>query len=207
MAATLAGIGTVVRWGPTPSPARIAGRSTWNAPSPGATPSRWRPRAACSLSTRGPRRNRHRERRGTLPISSALNILDAFTAVDPRTRVEPRSPHGLGYSCVLGPSQRGGRDCQVKVERYNGTEAERDGSPPLEHPPTPTRPQRREQLRTVRSRAGARLFPRSFPTGEVQQWSRVKAHWVTLGHCAPRGENSLGNGPRCSEEPLRLLPE
>ncbi|HYO59332.1 hypothetical protein [Archangium sp.] len=54
---------------------------------------------------------------------------------------------------------------------------------------------------------GTRLFLRYFPTGEVQQWSHVKAHWVTLGICAPRGENSLGTGPQCSEEPLRLLRE
>jgi hypothetical protein len=54
---------------------------------------------------------------------------------------------------------------------------------------------------------GTRLFLRYFPTGEVQQWSHVKAHWVTLGTCAPRGENSLGTGPQCNEEPLRLLHE
>ena len=54
---------------------------------------------------------------------------------------------------------------------------------------------------------GTRLFLRYFPTGEVQQWSLVNARWVTLGLCAPRGEHSLGAGPRCSEEPLRLLSE
>ncbi|QRK13615.1 hypothetical protein JQX13_14705 [Archangium violaceum] len=54
---------------------------------------------------------------------------------------------------------------------------------------------------------GTRLFLRYFPTGEVQQWSQGKARWISLGRCAPRGENSLGTGPQCSEEPLRLLPE
>lgn len=52
---------------------------------------------------------------------------------------------------------------------------------------------------------GTRIFLRYFPTGEVQQWSDDKARWVTLGHCAPRGENSLGLTPQCSHEPLQLL--
>jgi hypothetical protein len=53
---------------------------------------------------------------------------------------------------------------------------------------------------------GTRLFLRYFPTGEVQQWSHVKAHWVTLGHCAPRQPNPFTTAPRC-DEPLRLLSE
>jgi hypothetical protein len=54
---------------------------------------------------------------------------------------------------------------------------------------------------------GTRIFLRYFPAGEVQQWSPARARWVTLGICAPRGENSLGSGPQCSEEPLQLLRE
>jgi hypothetical protein len=54
---------------------------------------------------------------------------------------------------------------------------------------------------------GTRIFLRYFPTGEVQQWSEAKAHWVTLGFCAPRGENSRGLMPQCDHEPLQLLRE
>jgi hypothetical protein len=52
---------------------------------------------------------------------------------------------------------------------------------------------------------GTRVFLRYFSTGEVQQWSDVKASWITLGNCAPRGENSFGLTPQCSHEPLQLL--
>jgi hypothetical protein len=54
---------------------------------------------------------------------------------------------------------------------------------------------------------GTRIFLRYFPTGEVQQWSKTKASWVTLGLCAPRGAESRARTPRCSDEPLRLLRE
>ncbi len=54
---------------------------------------------------------------------------------------------------------------------------------------------------------GTRVFLRYFPTGEVQQWSEARGGWVPLGYCAPRGDNSIGTGPLCSEEPLRLLRE
>lgn len=54
---------------------------------------------------------------------------------------------------------------------------------------------------------GTRIFLRYFPTGEVQQWSTAKDGWVTLGRCAPRGAESHGRTPRCTEEPLRLLQE
>jgi hypothetical protein len=54
---------------------------------------------------------------------------------------------------------------------------------------------------------GTRVFLRYFPTGEVQQWSDSNTTWVTLGHCAPRGSNSLGLGPQCKDAPLRLLHE
>lgn len=54
---------------------------------------------------------------------------------------------------------------------------------------------------------GTRVFPRYFPTGEVQQWSNVKAGWVTLGMCSPRGA-SRSRTLQCSpDEPLQLLPE
>ncbi|WP_241758769.1 hypothetical protein [Pyxidicoccus parkwayensis] len=53
---------------------------------------------------------------------------------------------------------------------------------------------------------GTRIFLRYFPTGEVQQWSKSGARWVTLGTCAPRG-NSRSRTPRCSTEPLPLLRE
>jgi hypothetical protein len=52
---------------------------------------------------------------------------------------------------------------------------------------------------------GTRVFLRYFSTGEVQQWSDAKASWITLGTCAPRGENSFGLTPQCSQEPLQLL--
>lgn len=55
---------------------------------------------------------------------------------------------------------------------------------------------------------GTRVILRYFPTGEVQQWSNVKARWVTLGTCAPRRPNPFGNAPpRCSEGSLELLRE
>lgn len=54
---------------------------------------------------------------------------------------------------------------------------------------------------------GTRIFLRYFPTGEVQQWSTANDGWVTLGRCAPRGAESHGRTPRCTEEPLRLLQE
>ncbi len=54
---------------------------------------------------------------------------------------------------------------------------------------------------------GTRVFLRYFPTGEVQQWSKVKAGWITLGTCSPRGV-SRSRTPRCSpEESLQLLRE
>jgi hypothetical protein len=54
---------------------------------------------------------------------------------------------------------------------------------------------------------GTRIFLRYFPTGEVQQWSNMKAGWVTLGTCSPRGV-SRSQTPRCSpDEPLQLLRE
>ncbi|HYO57321.1 hypothetical protein [Archangium sp.] len=56
-------------------------------------------------------------------------------------------------------------------------------------------------------RDGTRIFLRYFPTGEVQQWSDVKARWVTLGTCAPRGPSPLGTAPRCSDGSLQLLRE
>lgn len=52
---------------------------------------------------------------------------------------------------------------------------------------------------------GTRVFLRYFSTGEVQQWSDANARWMTLGTCAPRGENSLSPTPRCDHEPLKLL--
>ena len=54
---------------------------------------------------------------------------------------------------------------------------------------------------------GTRVFLRYFPTGEVQQWSKATAGWVTLGICAPSQANSLGHAPQCSDGPLRLLEE
>jgi hypothetical protein len=54
---------------------------------------------------------------------SAQDILDAFKSIDPRVRFDLRNARGHGYECVLGPSQRGGRSCWVKIERYNGTVA------------------------------------------------------------------------------------
>ena len=56
-------------------------------------------------------------------------------------------------------------------------------------------------------RDGTRMFLRYFPTGEVQQWSVRLGKWVALGRCAPRGAESHGLTPRCSDEPLRLLQE
>jgi hypothetical protein len=56
-------------------------------------------------------------------------------------------------------------------------------------------------------RDGTRVFLRYFPTGEVQQWSNARRDWVTLGLCAPRGEESISLMPRCDEEPLKLLHE
>lgn len=54
---------------------------------------------------------------------------------------------------------------------------------------------------------GTRIFLRYFTTGEVQQWSKGRNGWVTLGFCAPRGVESNGFTPRCNEEPLKLLAE
>jgi len=54
---------------------------------------------------------------------SAQDLLNAFQAVDPRVRFVLKNAAGLGYYCILGPSHRGGRDCWVKVERYNGAVA------------------------------------------------------------------------------------
>jgi hypothetical protein len=54
---------------------------------------------------------------------------------------------------------------------------------------------------------GTRIYLRYFPTGEVQQWSTAKDGWLLLGRCAPRGAESHGLTPRCTEEPLRLLHE
>jgi hypothetical protein len=53
---------------------------------------------------------------------------------------------------------------------------------------------------------GTRVFLRYFPTGEVQQWSRVRAGWVTLGRCTPRRPNPFTTAPQCNQ-PLRLLRE
>jgi hypothetical protein len=53
---------------------------------------------------------------------------------------------------------------------------------------------------------GSRIFLRYFPTGEIQQWSKAKADWVTLGTCAPRG-GSRNPTPQCTHEPLQLLRE
>ncbi|HZI09425.1 MAG TPA: hypothetical protein VE153_03480 [Myxococcus sp.] len=54
---------------------------------------------------------------------------------------------------------------------------------------------------------GTRVFLRYFPTGEVQQWSEVRARWVSLGTCAPRGNNRRDRTLQCSPGPLRLLHE
>lgn len=54
---------------------------------------------------------------------------------------------------------------------------------------------------------GTRIILRYFPTGEVQQWSKAEVRWVTLGHCAPRGENRRNRMPQCDHEPLQLLRE
>lgn len=53
---------------------------------------------------------------------------------------------------------------------------------------------------------GTRIFLRYFPTGEVQQWSRARNDWVTLGTCAPR-INSRSRTPQCSNGSLQLLKE
>jgi proteasome lid subunit RPN8/RPN11 len=54
---------------------------------------------------------------------------------------------------------------------------------------------------------GTRIFLRYFPTGEVQQWSNVRAGWVTLGTCSPRGV-SRSHTLRCRpDDPLQLLRE
>jgi hypothetical protein len=54
---------------------------------------------------------------------------------------------------------------------------------------------------------GTRVLLRYFPTGEVQQWSKDKSGWATLGFCAPRGEQSSALTPQCDQEPLKLLRE
>ncbi|ATB32593.1 hypothetical protein [Melittangium boletus] len=56
---------------------------------------------------------------------------------------------------------------------------------------------------------GTRIFLRYFPTGEIQQWSDGRDHWVTLGTCVPRepDNHSRGRVPQCSHGPLRLLRE
>ncbi|WP_233602349.1 hypothetical protein [Corallococcus sp. CA047B] len=54
---------------------------------------------------------------------------------------------------------------------------------------------------------GTRLFLRYFPTGEVQQWSDVRARWVTLGVCAPRSARPpfRSVAPECRTGGLQLL--
>jgi hypothetical protein len=52
---------------------------------------------------------------------------------------------------------------------------------------------------------GTRIFLRYFTTGEIQQWSRGNARWVTLGFCAPR-RDSRSTMPQCDRE-LQLLRE
>jgi hypothetical protein len=55
---------------------------------------------------------------------------------------------------------------------------------------------------------GTRVFLRYFPTGEIQQWSEIQGHWVTLGKCAPRMSTPFRTTvPHCREGSLQLLHE
>jgi hypothetical protein len=55
---------------------------------------------------------------------------------------------------------------------------------------------------------GTRIFLRYFPTGEIQQWSKARERWVTLGICAPVASGLLQkSGPQCREGSLQLLRE
>ena len=54
---------------------------------------------------------------------------------------------------------------------------------------------------------GTRIFLRYFTTGEVQQWSKAQARWVTLGICAPSALNPDHTMPQCREGSLQLLRE
>ncbi len=55
---------------------------------------------------------------------------------------------------------------------------------------------------------GTRVFLRYFPTGEIQQWSEAKAHWITLGTCTPRrAAPHQTTMPQCRDGALQLLHE
>jgi hypothetical protein len=55
---------------------------------------------------------------------------------------------------------------------------------------------------------GTRIFLRYFPTGEIQQWSKAKERWVTLGICAPVASGLFQkSGPQCREGSIQLLRE
>jgi hypothetical protein len=55
---------------------------------------------------------------------------------------------------------------------------------------------------------GTRIFLRYFPTGEIQQWSKAKEHWVTLGTCAPAASSLFHQtAPQCREGSIQLLRE
>ncbi|HVG61872.1 MAG TPA: hypothetical protein VNA24_25140 [Hyalangium sp.] len=55
---------------------------------------------------------------------------------------------------------------------------------------------------------GTRIFLRYFPTGEIQQWSKAKEHWVMLGTCAPAASSLFHQtAPQCREGSIQLLRE